>query len=110
MIADLPPRHRKLLFSGRRWRMRLVFWGGAIAVGVVSVAFAAAATQATHLFRFLLFAPWVALALTPGGLVLSAWLAAHFFPGSQGSGIPQAIAARHMKDTVARGKLLSLKL
>jgi len=30
MIATLH-RHRKLLFSGRRWRMRLVFWGGALA-------------------------------------------------------------------------------
>ena len=110
MIADLHPRHRKLLFSGRRWRMRLVFWGGALAVGVVSVAFAAAATQATRLFHLMLFAPWVALILTPTGFVLSAWLARRFFPGSQGSGIPQAVAARHMKDTNARAKLLSLKL
>jgi len=110
MIARLDRRRRKLLFSGRRWRTRLVFWGGAIAVGVVSVAFAAAATQATHLFRWLLFNPWFALVLTPAGFVLSAWLAARFFPGSQGSGIPQAIAARHMKDGGARAKLLSLKL
>jgi H+/Cl- antiporter ClcA len=110
MIARLDRRRRKLLFSGRRWRMRLVFWGGAIAVGVVSVAFAAAATQATHLFHWLLFNPWIALGLTPAGFVLSAWLSARFFPGSQGSGIPQAIAARHMKDGGARARLLSLKL
>ncbi|MFO1247677.1 MAG: chloride channel protein [Alphaproteobacteria bacterium] len=110
MIARLDRRRRKLLFSGRRWRMRLVFWGGAIAVGVVSVAFAAAATQATRLFHWLLFAPWVALILTPCGFMLSAWIAARVFPGSQGSGIPQAIAARHMKDTAARSRLLSLKL
>ena len=110
MIADIHPRHRKLLFSGRRWRMRLVFWGGALAVGVVSVAFAAAATQATRLFHWLLFAPWVSLILTPLGFVASAWIAQRFFPGSQGSGIPQAIAAKHMKDTDARAKLLSLRL
>jgi H+/Cl- antiporter ClcA len=110
MIALSHYRHRKLLFSGRRWRMRLVFWGGALAVGVVSVAFAAAATQATHLFRSLLFRPWFALMLTPLGFVLSAWLAQRFFPGSQGSGIPQAIAARHIKDPQARARLLSLKL
>jgi H+/Cl- antiporter ClcA len=110
MTALLQRRHRKLLFSGRRWRMRLVFWGGAFAVGVVSVAFAAAATQATHLFHLLLFNPWLALVLTPCGFMLSVWLAQRFFPGSQGSGIPQAIAARHMKDTAARGRLLSLKL
>src|ERR1700755_1082764 len=110
MIADLPPRHRKLFLSGRRWRMRLVFWGGALAVGVVSVAFAAAATQATHLFGLLLLRPWMALFLTPLGFAASTWAAARFFPGSQGSGIPQAIAARHMKDTTARARLLSLKL
>ena len=110
MTILLEDHHRKLLFSGRRWRMRLVFWGGAAAVGVVSVAFAAAATQATHLFRLLMVHPWVALFLTPGGFVLSAWLAHRFFPGSQGSGIPQAIAARHMKDEKGRAKLLSLKL
>ena len=78
MNAALYRRHRKLLFSGRRWRMRLVFWGGALAVGVVSVAFAALATQATQLFHILLFQPWVALVLTPVGFVLSAWLAAAF--------------------------------
>ena len=90
--------------------MRLVFWGGALAVGVVSVAFAALATQATHLFHAMLFTPWLALILTPFGFVLSAWVADRFFPGSQGSGIPQAIAARHMKDPEARSRLLSLRL
>jgi hypothetical protein len=34
-----------------------------LAVGVVSVIFAAAVTQASHLFRFLLVRPWVALLL-----------------------------------------------
>ncbi|HEY1877633.1 MAG TPA: chloride channel protein, partial [Rhizomicrobium sp.] len=110
MNAALYSRHRKLLFSGRRWRMRLVFWGGALTVGVVSVVFAALATQATHLFRAILFAPWLALIITPCGFVLSAWLAERFFPGSQGSGIPQVIAARHLKDPESRSRLLSLKL
>lgn len=110
MIARIPPSHRKLLLSGRRWRMRLVFWGGALAVGVVSVAFAAAATQATRLFHWMMFAPWVSLILTPLGFVLSAWVARRIFPGSEGSGIPQAIAAQHMKDTSARARLLSLRL
>lgn len=110
MNTPLYNRQFKLLFSGRRWRMRLVFWGGALAVGVVSVAFAAAATQVTHLFHILLFNPWFALILTPAGFVFSTWAAQRFFPGSQGSGIPQAIAARHMKDPESRSRLLSLKL
>jgi H+/Cl- antiporter ClcA len=109
MIADLHPRHRKLLLSGRRWRMRLVFWGGTLAVGVISVAFAAAATQATRLFHLIMVTPWMALALTPLGFMLSTWLAVRFFPGSEGSGIPQVIAARAMGES-ARARVLSLRL
>jgi H+/Cl- antiporter ClcA len=110
MNTALYRRHRKLLFSGRRWRMRLVFWGGALAVGVVSVGFAALATQAAVLFHFLMFRSWCALILTPAGFVLSVWVANRYFPGSQGSGIPQAIAARHLRDMESRSRLLSLKL
>jgi len=90
--------------------MRLVFWGGAVAVGAVSVAFAAAATRMAALFHTMLFNPWIALVLTPAGFTLSAWIAARYFPGSQGSGIPQAIAARHIRDTGLRSQILSLRL
>jgi H+/Cl- antiporter ClcA len=38
--------HRLLWLSGRRWRMRLVLWGIAIAVGMIGVAFARAANRA----------------------------------------------------------------
>jgi H+/Cl- antiporter ClcA len=102
--------HRMLWFSGRRWRMRLVLWGGAIAVGVVGVAFAWAANRAQDLFQSMLVSPWLALALTPAGFVLCAWLTRVAFSGAQGSGIPQAIAARRLKDDAARTRLLSLKL
>ncbi|MGO7324517.1 chloride channel protein, partial [Rhizobium ruizarguesonis] len=37
-------------------------------------------------------------------------LAATLFPNSQGSGIPQAIAARHLRDDEDRTRLLSLKI
>lgn len=90
--------------------MRLVLWGGAIAVGVVSVAFAWAANRAQELFGHILFNPWLALALTPAGFMLCAWAARTIFAGAQGSGIPQAIAARHLKDDAARSRLLSLRL
>jgi len=108
MISDLHPRPYKLLFSGRRWQMRLVFWGGALAVGVIGVLFAAAATQAARLFHLLMIRPWVPLLVTPLGFMLSAWVAMRFFPGSQGSGIPQAIAARSLEPE-ARSRLLSLR-
>ncbi len=69
--------------------MRLVFWGGAVAVGLISVAFAWAANRASDLFHHILIHPWLAFILTPGVFVLSTWLARRFFPGSQGSGIPR---------------------
>ena len=47
--------------------------------------------------------------MTPLGFVLCAWLPHSFFPGSQGSGIPQAIAARHLREEEGRGHLLSLR-
>ena len=90
--------------------MRLVLWGGAIMVGIVSVAFAWAANRAQEFFTHILFNPWLALALTPAGFMICAWAARTVFAGSQGSGIPQAIAARHLKDDAARSRLLSLRL
>ena len=103
-------RHRLLLLSSRHWRMRLVLWGGAVAVGVVSVGFAWAANRAQDLFGQILFNPWFAFLLTPVGFILCAWAARTVFMGSQGSGIPQAIAARSLKDDVARSRLLSVRL
>jgi H+/Cl- antiporter ClcA len=103
-------RHRLLWLSRRRWKMRLVLWGGALTVGVVSVAFAWASNQAQAVFHHALVRPWLALALTPLGFMLCAWAARALFPGAQGSGIPQAIAARHLRDNLAREKLLSLPL
>ncbi|WP_337266343.1 chloride channel protein [Oryzifoliimicrobium ureilyticus] len=107
---------RSRVFRGSRtfWRARLVFWIGAFAIGVISVGFAEAADIAQHLFgRMLGSNQWsflLPLLVTPAGFLLSAWLAARFFPNSQGSGIPQAIAARHLHETKDRVPLLSLKI
>lgn len=107
-------RSRALVGNRRVWRPRLVFWAGALAIGVVSVGFALAADAAQSLFHRIIAQPggWnlLPLALTPAGFVLCAWVAYRYFPGSQGSGIPQAIAARHLKDQDERNELLSLKL
>jgi H+/Cl- antiporter ClcA len=103
-------RNYLLWLSRRRWRMRLVFWGGAITVGIVSVAFAWAAARMKSVFDFALFNPWFALVLTPAGFIFCAWLARSVFAGSQGSGIPQAIAARQMQSDEKRSHLMSLKI
>jgi H+/Cl- antiporter ClcA len=96
--------------SLRSWRRRLVFWAGALAVGAVSVGFAALADLAqggfTHLFAG---RAWAALAVTPPVFTLSAWLCRRYFPAAQGSGIPQAIAARVLRLPEQRSRLLSLR-
>ena len=48
--------------------------------------------------------------MTPLGLAFSAWVALKVVPGSQGSGIPQAIAARHVQDPAAKRRLLSPRI
>jgi H+/Cl- antiporter ClcA len=86
----------------RLWKPRLVFWVGALAVGLIGAGFAAVSDQAQIAFKAVVggdgwwrFTP---LLITPAGFVLCAWLADRYFPGSQGSGIPQCIAARHLRD------------
>ncbi|MFK0278695.1 chloride channel protein [Ensifer sp. NPDC090286] len=106
-------RSRVLLGSRRLWRTRLVFWLGALAIGVVSVGFAELADLAQGAFVSLSSTGrWgflLPIALTPAGFMLSAYLAIKLFPNSQGSGIPQAIAARHLPEG-DRPRLLSLKI
>jgi H+/Cl- antiporter ClcA len=107
-------RSRVILGSFSLWRSRLVFWLGAIAIGVVSVIFAKLADLAQKAFTLIgssgEHAFLFPLLVTPLGFVISAYLAAKIFPNSQGSGIPQAIAARHLHNNEDRERLLSLKI
>ncbi len=108
-------RSRAMWGSRRVWRPRLVFWTGAIAVGLISVLFAKLTDMAQILFHDIVnggegWRGWLPLVITPLGFVACAWLAQAYFPNSQGSGIPQAIAARHLRDDEDRSHLLSLKM
>lgn len=102
------------LVAPGRWKPRLVFWTAALAIGVLSVGFARAADAAHLWFERLTtgpgLGPYLPLALTPLGFLACAALATRYFPGSEGSGIPQAIAARHLRKTAERGWYLSLRL
>ena len=97
--------------AGRFWRRRAAFWGGALCVGAVSVLFARAADGAENLFFHVSGRFWaLPLLITPLGFVFCAWAAGSVFPGSQGSGIPQAIAARELPRGIARRRLLSVRM
>lgn len=90
------------------WQRRLVFWSGALFVGLLSVGFAILSDYGQHLFRAAEGAGWWApFLLTPLGFVLIRWLTRTYAPAAVGSGIPQAMAARDLEATDDRLHLLS---
>ncbi len=105
-------RHRARLMRATRmrWQQRTLFVLGGIMVGAVAVGFASLADFAQGEFAMLIgrsrFWP---LLITPLGFAACVYAANRWFRGSQGSGIPQAIAAHRLADAQARGKLVSLK-
>ncbi len=99
------------LFSPRQWKRRLVFWCGAILVALVALGFAQAADAAQDLFaRIVDKRAWLVVLMAPAGLTASVWLTRNVFPGAQGSGIPQTIAALHLVDRTAIATILSLRV
>lgn len=103
--------HLNNLLSLKEWLLRLVFWGGALAVGVAAVLFTLGAQISHQWFHWMLsVSPWLPFVIMPSGLALSVWLSRRFFEGSQGSGIPQTIAALQIQNQEQLGKLLSLRI
>ena len=101
-------RSRRKLFSPKAWKVRLVFWAGAVFIGLVCALLAKLAEHANDAFLTLAHAyPLAPLLITPLGMTLIAWLTIRFFPGSQGSGIPQAIAALRIP---GKSAILSLRI
>lgn len=94
------------------WKRRLVFLSGAISVGVVAILFASACEWADGVFsRLLAISPYLPLLLTPLGFVLIVIITRKYFPGSQGSGIPQTIASLDPReDSSIREQFLSLRV
>ena len=89
----------------------MVLWGSAIFLGLIAAFFALASHQADEMYHQLYRDnPLIAYSLPPLGLTLIAWLTRYFFQGSEGSGIPQAIAALSMTNHSMRSKVLSLKV
>ena len=95
----------------RRWQRRGLFVVGGLVVGAAAVLLALASDRVQDIFHHYNSRwPYATLIVTPLGFALTLWLTNRFFPNSGGSGIPQAIAARTMKDEAARGRLVSLRI
>ncbi|HEY4090620.1 MAG TPA: chloride channel protein [Luteibacter sp.] len=106
---DLLRRHEWL--SAEEWRRRILFWTGAIIVGLAAVFFAKAADFAFDVFRGAAsHGWWVPLLITPATFALLCWLTQGALKATRGSGIPQAIAALKIEDESFRMRLLSLKV
>ncbi len=99
------------LLSRRQWTRRLVFWLGAVVVGAAAIAFASLADQASDLFLVMVAGrPWLPFVLAPAGLGVCLFLTRTVFPGAQGSGIPQVIAALHMTNPERIEAMLSPRI
>jgi len=111
-MAFLSHRYRRLFkVTSARWQRRAIFLLGGLAVGAAAVALAQLADLAQAAFSALVSKFHDAsLLVTPAGFALSVFLTNRFFPNAQGSGIPQAIAARHLTDQTARQNLVSLRI
>jgi H+/Cl- antiporter ClcA len=94
------------------WKRRLVFWSGAVSVGLVAILFAVACEWANGQFHKLLaISSFLPLLVTPLGLVFIVFITRRYFPGSQGSGIPQTIASLDPKESSkVREQVLSLRV
>ncbi|WGS18893.1 MULTISPECIES: chloride channel protein [unclassified Bradyrhizobium] len=105
-------RHKRLfIVISARWQRRAIFLLGGIAVGAAAVALAQLADVAQIAFSTLVsHFRYASLVVAPAGFALSVFLTNRLFRNAQGSGIPQAIAARHLTDQTAREGLVSLRI
>jgi len=104
-------RHRVGLLSRRLWVRHMLFWSGAVGVGLTATAFALSSNYAQMLFRLVVTAyPWLPLLITPLTFAGVAVLTRRYFKGAEGSGIPQTIAAIRMTDGHERDAVLSLRV
>ena len=95
MMSMLAGLHGHTLRRARRlWMQYGILWLGAVLVGLVAVMYAWLID-----FGFEMFSAmrrdhiWLPLVLTPAMSALCVWLTRRFFPGAEGSGIPQVIAS-----------------
>lgn len=111
-FMKLSAQHIRLFRKGYLHGQRgVVFVAGGLTIGVAAAALARLADFVQiHSRAFLGTWPYAALIIVPLGFVASTFLTRRFFPGAQGSGIPQAIAARRLTNQEDRRRLVSLRI
>ena len=108
-------RLREEVTGGRQWLDRTVVIAYAVATGLVVVGFTHLAESAVEAFHWLTgletFGRWAPLLWTPALALALLWLTRRFARGTEGSGIPQVVAALEQPMTdPERHRLVSLSL
>lgn len=99
------------LGSLQDWKIQLIFWSGALLVGVVVELFARATSWSFSQFEVLrAHSRYLPFLITPLGFVLISWLMNRFSPASQGSGIPQVLLVLKQRYHWLRPSFLSLRV
>ena len=97
----------KTILSFGHWRNRLIFWLGAVIVGMVAAGFTYVADFSQQIFAGLIaYNHFLPLILCPAVFGFVAFLTARLCPAAVGSGIPQAIAARAAETPAEKHYLL----
>lgn len=114
MANDRPedsPTWRDSVFSARAWHGYVVFFIGAACAGMGALFFAVMERYSGGFLDWMGgSARYVVFLIIPGGLTLIIWLRDKYFLGTDGTGIPQTIAALKMGECEARGNCLSMKI
>lgn len=93
------------------WRRRLLFTLGAGLVALAALFLAWISFRATDIIVAITRGRlWIIFPIAPAGLAVCAFLTRKVFPGSQGSGIPQAMASLHMDKPSDINRVLSLRI
>ncbi|RMF18595.1 MAG: chloride channel protein [Gammaproteobacteria bacterium] len=91
------------------WKLRVIFWGGALLVGLAISLFVLMAEEAAHYFDVIYREwPYLPLLATPLMFVAIMWLMRKTGPQAAGSGIPQVVVALSSQHPAMRDRLLSL--
>lgn len=84
----------------------MLIWGGAVGVGLLAVLFAEMSEYAVQSLREINgHGWWWPLLLAPAGGAGIVWATRRFFPGAEGSGIPQVLAEIHYASHPAQSDL-----
>jgi len=93
------------------WRRHAVWFVAALFSGAGALLFNYADTYGGGLVNAAhALSPWIPFAMVSLGMPLLCWLRDRLFPGTEGTGIPQAIAALKIGPSPARAYVLSMRV